>query len=229
MIPTVPWTFNEEVADVFTDMLSRSIPDYDSMRELMYRMARNYVTEGSHILDIGCSTGLSSKRLIECPECRSCEFSLIDTSKPMLEKCKEQYKDDERVYVFEWDITKGCPNSRYSVIVSCLTLQFVPIEYRQKIVSSIYKSLQKGGALFLVEKVLGNTDAIDDVMVKEYYDIKKGNAYTEEQIKSKRKSLAGSLVPLTMKMNEDLLEGAGFCKVDTFWRYLNFCGIVAVK
>lgn len=124
---------------------------------------------------------------------------------------------------------KRMPNSRYSVIVSCLTLQFVPIEYRQKIVSSIYKSLQKGGALFLVEKVLGNTDAIDDVMVKEYYDIKKGNAYTEEQIKSKRKSLAGSLVPLTMKMNEDLLEGAGFCKVDTFWRYLNFCGIVAVK
>lgn len=60
------WEFNEEVSEVFSDMLSRSIPDYDNMRDLMFRMARNFVTPYSNVLDIGCSTGLSSKRLIEC-------------------------------------------------------------------------------------------------------------------------------------------------------------------
>ena len=63
-VPTKQWEFNKEVTDVFPDMLSRSIPGYDSMRELVYRMARNYVKEGTNILDIGCSTGLSSELLI---------------------------------------------------------------------------------------------------------------------------------------------------------------------
>lgn len=103
------------------------------------------------------------------------------------------------------------------------------MEYRQNVISSIYNSLQREGALFLVEKVIGNSSVIDDVMVKEYYNIKKENAYTEEQISDKRKALADTLVPLTSDWNKSMLRTAGFTKVDTFWRYLNFCGLIAVK
>ena len=229
VVQEYPWKFNEEVSDVFSDMLSRSIPDYDNMRDLMFRMAKNFVTPYSNVLDIGCSTGLSAKMLIECKEAEKTDFVLIDISDPMLRKCRELYKERKNVDVLRWDITEGCPVCRCSVIISCLTLQFVPIEYRQKIISSIYDSLNKGGALFLVEKVIGNSHTIDKVMVDEYYEIKRENAYTEEQISAKRKALAGNLVPLTIKMNESLLEVAGFRMIDTFWRYLNFCGIIAVK
>lgn len=229
VVQEYPWKFNEEVSEVFSDMLSRSIPDYDNMRDLMFRMAKNFVTPYSNVLDIGCSTGLSAKMLIECKEAEKTDFILIDISEPMLRKCRELYKERKNVDVLRWDITEGCPVCRCSVIISCLTLQFVPIEYRQKIISSIYDSLNKGGALFLVEKVIGNSHTIDKVMVDEYYEIKRENAYTEEQISAKRKALAGNLVPLTIKMNESLLEVAGFRMIDTFWRYLNFCGIIAVK
>lgn len=229
VIQNHPWEFNEEVSEVFSDMLSRSIPAYDNMRELTYRMARNFVRFHSNVLDIGCSTGLSALSLIDSPEAKNADFTMIDISKPMLDKCRELYKDRKNVDVIEWDITDGCPVFKCSVVICCLTLQFTPIEYRQKIVSSIYDSLQKGGALFLVEKVIGNSHSIDKVMTKEYYDIKRENSYTEEQIVNKRKALAGTLVPLTIKMNESLLQTAGFSKVDTYWRYLNFCGIIAVK
>jgi tRNA (cmo5U34)-methyltransferase len=80
-----------------------------------------------------------------------------------------------------------------------------------------------------VEKVMGNSDDIDQVLVKEYYDIKRDNQYTEEQIRTKRRSLEGSLVPLTINMNEQLLNISGFRKVDTFWRYLNFVALIAIK
>lgn len=159
------WEFNEEVSEVFSDMLSRSIPDYDNMRDLMFRMAKNFVTPYSNVLDIGCSTGLSAKGLIECKEAEKTDFMLIDISEPMIRKCRELYEDRKNVDVLQWDITEGCPVCRCSVIISCLTLQFVPIEYRQKIISSIYDSLNKGGALFLVEKVIGNSHTIDKVMV----------------------------------------------------------------
>lgn len=78
------WKFDESVAEVFTDMLSRSIPGYDNMRELMFRMARNFLRPHSNVLDIGCSTGLSSKELVECEEAEMCDFTLIDVSEPML-------------------------------------------------------------------------------------------------------------------------------------------------
>lgn len=223
------WKFDESVAENFSDILSRSIPDYDNMRELLFRMAKNFLQPYTTVLDVGCSTGLSSQKLIECKEAKNCDFCLIDVSEPMLRKCRELYKNDRRVDVLNWDIREGCPAQRYSVVLSCLTLQFVPIEYRQKVISSIYASLTRGGALLLVEKVIGSSNAIDNVMVKEYYNIKRENSYTEEQISNKRKALAGMLVPLTAEWNESMLRTAGFTKVDTFWRYLNFCGMVAVK
>lgn len=223
------WEFDDSVAEVFPDMLSRSIPDYENMRDLEFRMARNFLQPFSNVLDIGCSTGLSSRMLVDCEEAQKCDFTLVDVSIPMLRRCKKEYEGDKRVDVMYWDIREGCPIQRCSVIISCLTLQFVPLEYRQKVVSSIYGSLQHGGALFLVEKVLGNSCVIDDAMVREYYTIKQGNGYSEKQIKDKRTALTGTLVPLTSEWNESMLRNAGFTMVDTFWRYLNFCGIIAVK
>ena len=151
----------------------------------------------------------------------------------MLEKARERYMNWMNVGLLdvqEMDIRNGLPKNIYaSLILSVLTLQFTPIEYRQKIISSIYDSLEPGGALILVEKVLGTNYALDSMLVDEYYKIKAENAYTQEQILAKRKSLEGVLVPITAKWNEDMLKDSGFSSVDCFWRYLNFAGWVAIK
>lgn len=230
-IPKEKWEFNKEVTDVFPNMLSRSIPGYESMRELVYRMARNFVKEGTNVLDIGCSTGISSELLIKNFGAK-CNFVLTDVSEPMIEKCREKYAKEIQegyVNVKYSDLREKLPVKGCSLILSCLTIQFTPIEYRQFIFKNIFESLEPGGALVLVEKVMGNSDDIDQVLVKEYYDIKRDNQYTEEQIKTKRRSLEGSLVPLTINMNEQLLNISGFRKVDTFWRYLNFVALIAIK
>ena len=41
------WEFNEEVTRVFDDMLERSIPDYEHMRSLTYRIGRNFIGGGA--------------------------------------------------------------------------------------------------------------------------------------------------------------------------------------
>lgn len=231
IIPTDKWQFNEEVTSVFNDMLSRSIPDYECMRELVFRVARNFIKEGTNVLDIGCSIGTSSELLIKKFGAK-CNFILTDVSEPMIEECRQKYSSEIQegfVSVKKSDLREGLPVKGCSLILSCLTIQFTPIEYRQFIFKNIFDSLEHGGALVLVEKVMGNSYDIDSVMVAEYYDMKRENQYTEEQIKSKRKSLEGSLVPLTAQMNDGLLQMAGFRKIDTFWRHLNFCAMLAVK
>lgn len=225
--PKGKWEFNDEVTKVFGDMLSRSIPDYETMRELCFMVGRNFVSDGSVISDIGCSNGLASEKFVNC--FKNANFVLSDVSEPMLKSCRDKYNGNENVKVIYNDLRDGIPTKDNDLVISSLTLQFTPIEFRWNILQSIYDNLKSGGALILVEKVLGNNSNIDNILVDEYYNIKREHGYTEELIKNKRKSLEGVLVPLTAKFNEYLLDTCGFSQVDCFWRCLNFCAWVAIK
>lgn len=221
------WEFDKEVTSVFGDMLSRSIPNYDTMRNLCFMVGRNFVKEHGNVSDIGCSNGLASNVFINAFP--NVNFVLSDVSDPMLDACRETYKDAKNVKIIKHDLRNGVPTKNNDLIISSLTLQFTPIEYRWNILQSIYDSLNKGGALILVEKVLGSNARIDNILVNEYYNIKRYNGYSEELIQNKRKSLEGVLVPLTSDFNEHLLTKCGFKEIDCFWRCLNFCAWVAIK
>lgn len=225
VMPTGKWEFDKEVTDCFDEMLERSIPDYENMRNLITRIGYRYLKYGTAIMDIGCSNGNAIAPFVRRfgDEYHYC---CLDKSKPMIEEIRKRLGC---IDACEHDITKGLPQIECSLIMSILTLQFTPIEYRQKIVKEIYDRLVSGGALIIVEKVLGNSEEIDSTLVNEYYQMKAENSYTQEQIAAKRKSLEGVLVPITANWNEDLLRGAGFSKIDCFWRYLNFAGWIAIK
>ena len=228
-IPDGAWQFNEEVAEVFEDMIARSIPDYENMRDLTSRMVRRFMSPGTSVIDLGCSTGMAMENVIHLVEHKYTHYYLCDTSEPMLAICRRKYEGYGHVTVMKHDIREGMPARDCSVILSCLTLQFVPVEYRQRIIADVYDGLLPGGAFIMVEKVLGYGSAIDGAMQEEYYAIKRENSYTEEQIAEKRRSLEGTLVPVTEACNRQFLAAAGFSLVDCYWRYLNFCGMIAIK
>lgn len=221
------WEFDEEVTRVFGDMLSRSIPNYDTMRELCFMVGRNFVRENGIVSDIGCSNGLASDKFVNAFP--NAKFYLSDVSEPMLDACRKKYEGNENVVVLNHDLRNGVPMKGNDLVIASLTLQFTPIEYRWNILQSIYDSLNPGGALILVEKILGSNAHIDNILVNEYYNIKRENGYSEELIQNKRKSLEGVLVPLTSDFNEHLLTMCGFKEIDCFWRCLNFCAWVAIK
>jgi tRNA (cmo5U34)-methyltransferase len=150
----------------------------------------------------------------------------------MIEAAREKFAKHphgDRVTIQATDLRHEFPGVTSSVVLSVLTLQFTPIEYRQRIIRRVFNSLAPGGAFILVEKVLGATSEIDDAFVDLFLAIKKQNGYSEAEIDRKRMSLEGVLVPVTARWNEDLLHEEGFRSVDCFWRHLNFAGWVAVK
>lgn len=224
---TTKWQFDEEVTQCFTNMISRSIPNYDVMRGLCYNLGKNFIKDGSKVIDMGCSNGLSCEAFID--NFKNAWFYLYDVSEPMLEACRHRFKNNKNVFINNNDLRYGLPIGEADLIISSLTLQFTPIEYRQNILQDVYDKLNVGGAFILVEKVLGNSAKLDNLFVEEYYAIKKDNGYTQEQIANKRKSLEGVLVPLTASFNEHLLKSCGFSNVDCFFRCLNFCGWIAIK
>lgn len=127
------------------------------------------------------------------------------------------------------DLRNDFPKIPASIILSILTLQFTPIEYRKRILKNVYTDLIPGGCFILVEKLIGESDKLNENFVSLYYNLKKENGYSQEQIERKKLSLEGVLVPVTAKWNIELLQETGFKQIDCFWRWMNFAGFIAVK
>jgi tRNA (cmo5U34)-methyltransferase len=231
VMPAGKWEFDSEVTGVFDDMLARSIPQYDIMRKACFDLASKYVQPKTDIVDLGCSRGAALAPLIDRFGAHN-HYIGVEVSEPMLDAVKGRFKgliDVGMVDILNCDLRKRYPTARSSVTLCVLTLQFTPIEYRQRILRDIYQSTISGGVLILVEKVLGASSAIDADMVSLYYDLKAHNGYSQDQIERKRLSLEGVLVPVTAKWNEELLRETGFLHVDCFWRWMNFAGWIAIK
>ena len=239
--PKDKWKFDEEVADCFENMLQRSIPQYEVMRNAVANLAYDVIVNADvvkasyNILDIGCSDGLMIETLLKKFSDYSGDghFLGVDVSEPMLLKAKHRLLEDvisHKVKIEYCDLREDFPKTIYDVVTSILTLQFTPIEHRQSIIQQIFDCLcGKNGCFIMVEKVLGNTDKLNKLFVKNYYDKKLESGYSQEQIERKRLSLEGVLVPVTNDWNIDLLKQAGFRHVDVFWRWMNFVGYIAIK
>ncbi len=231
VVPGTKWEFDSEVAAVFDNMLERSIPHYNVMRKSVFDLACRYVQPRTDIVDLGCSRGTGLAPLVDKFGAYN-RFVGVEISDPMLEACRERFTGYIRtgiVDIRKMDLRREYPPVQASVTLCILTLQFVPIEYRQTVVKRIYDHTLPGGAVIVVEKVLGSNDESDRAMVDAYYDLKRENGYTQEQIDRKRVSLEGVLVPLTCGWNEELIRNAGFRNIDCFWRWMNFAGWVALK
>jgi tRNA (cmo5U34)-methyltransferase len=230
-LPEGRWAFDESVTAVFSDMLERSIPQYRVMRKCVLDLGGALVPPGSTIVDLGCSTGDGLAPFIESLAERN-RYLGVDTSEPMLTAARCRLKkeiDSGLVEILKFDLRNGYPDTHAGLTLCVLTLQFTPIEHRQQLLSEAYSRTVEGGAIILVEKVLGAAAHIDRRMVDIYHGLKKSAGYSAEEVERKRLSLEGVLVPVTARWNEELLLGAGFRRVDCFWRWMNFAGWVATK
>lgn len=228
--PDGAWKFDESVTQCFEDMLCRSIPQYDTMRQTCFNIACHYRQKETDIVDLGCSQGEAIAGLVSKYGGTN-RFVGIEVSEPMLTVARNRFAGYPQsiVNIRNLDLRSDYPGVRASVTMCILTLQFTPIEYRQQILRRIWQHTLPGGALILVEKVLGATADLDALMVNRYYSLKQDNGYSPEDIDRKRHSLEGVLVPVTARWNEELLRTSGFTEVDCFWRWMNFAGWVAVK
>lgn len=230
--PGERWEFDSTVTEVFDNMLERSIPNYEIMRELVTDLSREFLTEGGTVVDLGASRGNGVASLLD-GAAKADRAICVETSASMLESLAVRFDEEiagGSVHIANCDLRYDYPVVRdVSVTLSVLTAQFIPIEHRLRLMRSIYESTRSGGALIFVEKVLGENHMINELMVKRYHQLKNVNGYSREAIQQKARSLEGVLVPMSGSTNVHMLSQAGFTSIDCFWRWMNFAGYLAVK
>jgi tRNA (cmo5U34)-methyltransferase len=229
VMPEGKWQFDQDVANVFDDMLQRSIPNYYEMRALVNALSLEYARTGTTVVDLGCSHGETIADIYRVAG-DTVRYVGVEISKPMIERARKRFMEGyPTVDICEMDLRHEYPFAeRAGLTLSVLTLMFIPIEYRLNVLQTVRDNLASDGAFILVEKVLGEGSIIDRMMVRQYLKMKRDNGYTEDQIERKRLSLEGVLVPVSAGYNVDMLKQVGFSHIDCFWRSLNFCGFIAL-
>lgn len=225
------WAFDPEVTRVFDDMLKRSIPQYEIMRQTCLDLANEFIVPDSYVVDLGCSRGEALAPLVTQHGALN-KYIGVEVSPPMLEAARTRFGkeiSDGVVSILDMDLRKEYPDVIASVTQAILVIQFVPIEYRSHLLKRIYEHTRPGGAFIMVEKILGSSASLDQLLVQQYYKLKSTNGYSGEEIERKRLSLEGKLVPVTTHWDEDMLRSAGFQEIECFWRWMNFCGWIAIR
>jgi tRNA (cmo5U34)-methyltransferase len=225
------WKFDRHVTDVFENMLARSIPQYDTMRALVFDLGATLVQPGTSIIDIGCSKGDALAPFVRQFGAAN-RYIGVELSEPMLEAARHRFAnliDQGILDIRRLDLRTEYPPEKASLTLAVLTIQFTPVEYRQRIMQRVARQTLSGGGVIFVEKVLGSSARCEELLAGRYYALKAANGYTAEQIERKRLALEGVLVPAAARWNEDLLREAGFEQIECFWRWCNFAGWIAIK
>ncbi len=223
--------FGADVAGVFDDMVVRSVPLYAEIQRMIGELAGDIVTSGSRVYDLGCSTGTTMLAL-DPAVTRYATFVGIDNSEDMLQKCREKLGQSGFSRPFELqclDLNRGVHVENASLAMLVLTLQFIRPLNRERLMADLFRGLKQNGAVILVEKVLGEDSHFNRLFIKYYYDMKRRNGYSDTEIVQKREALENVLVPYKLLENRELLLRSGFRYVDVFFKWYNFCGIVAIK
>lgn len=223
--------FSAEVAGVFDDLQSRSVPFYAEIQRMIGELAADVVTPGSRVYDLGCSTGTTLLAL-DRAVAPDAAFVGIDDSEDMLAKCREklaQHGFARPLDLLCADLNQGVHVENASLVLMVLTLQFIRPLNRDRLLADVYQGLRTNGALILVEKVLGEDSHFNRLFIKYHYELKRRNGYSDTEISQRREALENVLIPYKFLENRDLLLRTGFRYVDVFFKWYNFCGIVAIK
>ena len=226
--------FNAAVADVFPDMLRRSIPGYDASISAIGQLAARFVRPGTHCYDLGCSLGaatLAMRRNISAADCPNCQIIAVDSAPAMTARCRKLLAEDDSATecnVLEDDV-RLIDIRNASMVVMNYTLQFLPLSERLDMIRRIYAGMNDGGVFVLSEKVADDDPEVESLLVELHREFKKANAYSDLEISRKRSALENVLIPETTDTHLKRLADAGFSHSGVWLRHFNFVSIVAIR
>ncbi len=226
-----PFQFNEAVAEVFPDMLKRSIPGYAASILTIGSLARRYVRPETRCFDLGCSLGAATLAMRHNISEPGCHIQAIDSSIAMIRKCRKAIADDDAsvpVELVAGDVREA-EIENASMVVMNYTLHFLPVADRNDLIAKVFEGMNAGGVFVLSEKIVDDDSDIEKLLVDLHHEQKKRNAYSDSEISRKREAIENLLVPESLPTHETRLTNAGFSHVGVWLRYFNFISLVAIK
>ncbi len=225
------FSFDETVAEVFPDMIRRSVPGYSTIITAIGLLSNRYAQANSYCYDLGCSLGAASLAMRRKINKSDCRIIAVDNSIAMIQSCRQHLVKDKANIPVDL-ICADILDIRIhlaSVVVLNFTLQFIDIKNRFSFVKRIYQGLSPGGILILSEKIGFSDQRQAQLQMEMHHAFKKDHGYSNLEISQKRTALERVLLPETLSKHKQRLNDVGFRSVETWFQYFNFVSMIAMK
>jgi len=228
------FTFNEDVARVFPDMIKRSVPGYPTIVENIGVLAARFVGAHGLLYDLGCSLGAVTQALRRHVRAEGCRIIAVDNSPAMLQRCDEYLRAQDAMFqellpvqLCEADILQ-LQLEPCDLVALNFTLQFIAPEQRLELLRRIRRALKPGAALILSEKLRFDDPEEQALLTELHLDFKRANGYSELEIAQKRSAIEHVMIPDSLDEHRQRLLQAGFSRVLPWFQCLNFASLIAL-
>ncbi|PYV90212.1 MAG: class I SAM-dependent methyltransferase [Acidobacteria bacterium] len=182
------------------------------------------------LLDIGCGAGNYTLKLLE--RLPKLSTTLIDLSRPMLDRAKERIsnKSGNTVVAIPGDIRDvSLTDGQFDIVIAAAVLHHLRADHEwESVFRKIYQSLKSGGSFWVADLVHHSVPAVQ-VMLWDRY----GQYLTELKGESYRDEVFGYIeledTPRPLLFQIDLLRQVGFSQVEILHKNNCFAAFGAIK
>ena len=232
------FVFDDKVADVFGDMISRSVPGYATITAVSGVLSQRFSQPNTRLYDLGCSLGATSFSIAQSAA-EGCECIAVDNSPAMISRLQKLLTDspdplelstssETLIKPMEANV-EDVDIENASVVTMNFTLQFLPVSKRLSMLKKICDGLNDKGVLLLSEKIHMDDPLVNELFVDLHHNFKLNNGYSELEVSQKRDAIENVLIPETLEVHKQRLFDAGFSRVETWFQCFNFVSLVAFK
>lgn len=229
------FVFDDRVASVFNDMISRSVPGYQQILEMLPTLTRQFQKEQANYYDLGCSLGAGMVAMSEGLKEVNATLIGVDNSNAMITQARSNLRaiDQHLNPTIKWNVLEqdlvNLSIDNAAMVLMNFTLQFIPLEFRDTLIEKIHHGLNAGGAFILSEKIKFDDQETNLKLIEIHHQYKADQGYSQLEISQKRDAIENVLIPETLERHTQRLQNAGF-KVITPWvQNLQFISILAIK
>ena len=222
------FVFDAAVASVFPDMISRSVPGYAAILNMIELLTGLHAQADTCLYDLGCSLGAASIAMARGLHQEGCRIIAVDNAPAMLAKAREHSAQlSDGAIEFQLADLREIDIANASMVVLNFTLQFLPLTERADLLERIRAGLRPGGVLILSEKIAGASPDEDAALVAMHHAFKRQQGYSGLEISQKRAALEKVLLPETLETHLRRLATTGFEQAYPWFQCFNFVSIVA--
>ena len=183
-----------------------------------------------HVLDVGCGAGNYTLKLLE--RLPNLDVTLIDLSKPMLERATERVRraTTGNITTVQGDIREvELPDGRFDIVLAAAVLHHLRADSEWRdVFAAFHRALRPGGSLWVFDLVESSIPAVQRLMWQKYGDYLaglKGEAYRDHVTAYVEKEDT----PRPLMFQLDVMRQAGFSRVEVLHKNVCFAAFGGVR
>ncbi len=198
--------------------------------ELLTEASKRIIPNAKNLLDIGCGAGNYSLKMLTKIANLNC--TLVDLSKPMLDKAKERVsaKTNSKVETIQGDIREvELKENSFDIIVAGAVLHHLRDDNDwETTFNKLYNLLKPGGCLMISDLITQETDTVNEYIWERYGDYLEsidGKEYRNKVLDYVEQEDS----PRSMTYQLELMRKVGFKKTEILHKNMCFGAFGGIK